>query len=59
VNELGYGHANGKGMATIPADQLVEAGLGTIKAPNLPQVPNDPALRERQLAEFEKIKAGF
>ncbi|MDO9525440.1 MAG: extracellular solute-binding protein [Gemmobacter sp.] len=59
VDELGYGHANAKGMASKTAEDLLAAGLGAINAPNLAQVPNDPALRERQLAEFEKIKAGF
>ena len=34
-------------------------GLGKTGAPMLAQTPNDPAQRERQLAEFEKIKAGF
>jgi spermidine/putrescine transport system substrate-binding protein len=37
----------------------VTAGLTEISAPILAQTPNDPGLRERQLAEFEKIKAGF
>lgn len=59
VDGLGYGHSNAKGMATIPAEKLVSAGLQVISAPTLPQVPNDPALRERQLQEFELIKQGF
>jgi spermidine/putrescine transport system substrate-binding protein len=59
IDNLGYGHSNVKGMALKAADELTAAGLGTITAPTLPQVPNDPMLRERQLAEFEKIKAGF
>lgn len=59
VEELGYGHTNQAGMASIEDAQLDTAGLGTISAPTLPQVPNDPALRERQLAEFELIKQGF
>ena len=48
-----------KGMALVPEETKLEAGLGPINAPILAQVPNDPQLRERQLAEFEKIKAGF
>lgn len=56
---MGYGHTNTKGMATIPAEDLVAAGLGPITGPNFAQTPKDPALHERQLAEFEKIKAGF
>lgn len=59
VDGLGYGHSNAAGMAGIDQAQLTTAGLGPINAPNLPQVPNDPALRERQLAEFELIKQGF
>ncbi len=59
VDNIGYGHSNPKGMALIPEEQKLEAGLGPINAPVLAQVPNDPKLRERQLAEFEKIKAGF
>ena len=59
IDELGYGHTNIKGMALKGEDALETAGLGPVDAPTLPQVPNDPILRERQLAEFEKIKAGF
>jgi len=59
IDNLGYGHSNMKGMAMKSAEDLTTAGLGAIAAPTLPQVPNDPMLRERQLAEFEKIKAGF
>ena len=59
IDNLGYGHSNVKGMALKAPEELTTAGLGAITAPTLPQVPNDPMLRERQLAEFEKIKAGF
>ena len=59
IDEIGYGHSNMKGMAMLSEEQKLEAGLGPINAPILAQVPNDPQLRERQLAEFEKIKAGF
>ncbi len=59
IDNLGYGHSNMKGMAMKSAEDLTTAGLGKISAPTLAQVPNDPMLRERQLAEFEKIKAGF
>ncbi|MBZ4021491.1 polyamine ABC transporter substrate-binding protein [Rhodobacter sp. TJ_12] len=59
LDEIGYGHASLKAMETIPMEEQIEAGLGPVDAPILPQVPNDPQLRERQLAEFEKIKAGF
>jgi spermidine/putrescine transport system substrate-binding protein len=59
VGELGYGHSNKVGMADIPAETLMTAGLQVVNAPSLPQVPNDPSLRERQLQEFELIKQGF
>lgn len=56
---LGNGHTNAKGMALLSEEEQDAAGLGHVDAPLLQQVPNDPQLRERQLAEFEKIKAGF
>lgn len=59
VEAIGYGHSNVEGMKAMDQQVLDDAGLGAITVPVLPQVPNDTALRERQLAEFEKIKAGF
>jgi spermidine/putrescine transport system substrate-binding protein len=59
LDAIGYGHSSLKAMATIPTADQVAAGIGPVTAPILPQVPNDPVLREKQLAEFEKIKAGF
>lgn len=59
VNTVGYGHANTQGMKAIDAMTLEKAGLGPINGPTLPQLPFDTALRDRQVAEFEKIKAGF
>lgn len=56
---IGYGHTNTAAMALMTEADLDFAGVGKIDAPILAQTPNDPALRERQLAEFEKIKAGF
>ena len=56
---IGYGHTNTKALATVADDPRVVQNLGAIDAPVLAQTPNDPAQRERQLAEFEKIKAGF
>ena len=47
------------GMELVKDDPRVVAGLGPVDVPLLAQTPNDPAQRERQLAEFEKIKAGF
>lgn len=59
VDNLGYGHANAVGMAAIGDAVLDEAGLGKVDAPTLSQVPVPPLLREKMIAEFEKIKAGF
>jgi spermidine/putrescine transport system substrate-binding protein len=59
LDAIGYGHTSKAAMALISDEELVDAGLNEITAPVLAQTPNDPALRERQLAEFEKIKAGF
>jgi spermidine/putrescine transport system substrate-binding protein len=59
VNNVGYGHANAEGMKLIDPKILENAGLGPIDGPTLPQLPFDVALRDRQVAEFEKIKAGF
>lgn len=59
LDTIGYGHTNTKALATVADDPRVIANLGPIDAPVLAQTPNDPAQRERQLVEFEKIKAGF
>ncbi|WBU55611.1 ABC transporter substrate-binding protein [Paracoccus sediminicola] len=59
LDTIGYGHSTKAGMETIADEPAVQDGLGPIDAPLLAQVPNDPQQRERQLAEFEKIKAGF
>lgn len=59
LDTIGYGHTNLKAMETIKDDPRVKSGLDQTGAPILAQTPNDPAQRERQLAEFEKIKAGF
>ena len=59
VNEWGYGHGNAKAMEELGPEALEAVGLGPVEAPLLPQVPMDNRLREMQIAEFEKIKAGF
>ena len=59
LDTIGYGQTNTKGMETIADDPAVAEGLSPVDVPILAQVPNDPAQREKQLAEFEKIKAGF
>jgi spermidine/putrescine transport system substrate-binding protein len=55
----GYGHANATAMAQFSAEDLAAVGMGSVSAPVLAQLPMDSALRERQQAEFERIKAGF
>lgn len=59
LDTIGYGHTNTKALATVADDPRVKDGLGDTGGPVLAQTPNDPAQREKQLAEFEKIKAGF
>lgn len=59
LDAIGYGHTTKAGMAEIADQQDVKDNLLPVDAPVLVQTPNDPGLREKQLAEFEKIKAGF
>ena len=59
LDTIGYGHTSTVAMETIKDEPAVKEGLSSVDAPILAQTPNDPAQRERQLAEFEKIKAGF
>lgn len=59
LDAIGYGHTSTAAMAMVSDEDRATAGLTDISAPILAQTPNDPELRERQLAEFEKIKAGF
>ena len=59
VTWWGYGHGNQTAMSAMGAEALVDAGLGPINVPVLAQVPMDQQLREKMIAEFEKIKAGF
>lgn len=59
LDAIGYGHTSNAAMATIADEPAVAEGLAEIDAPVLAQTPNDPEQRQRQLAEFERIKAGF
>lgn len=59
LDAIGYGHTSTEAMETVKDEQAVKDGLGPVDVPLLAQTPNDPAQREKQLAEFEKIKAGF
>lgn len=59
LDTIGYGHTSTVAMDTIRDEPAVKEGLSDLTVPVLSQTPNDPEQRERQLAEFEKIKAGF
>ena len=62
VQVLGYGHANLKAMRAMDADVLAAAGfadLDTYRDNTLQQAPLPFALRQKMVAEFQKIKAGF
>ncbi|MCM2472360.1 extracellular solute-binding protein [Rhizobium sp. CG5] len=62
VESWGYGHSNAKGMAAV--DPTVLAGKGFVDvdrftANTLFQSPLPTDLRQRMIAEFEKIKSGY
>lgn len=59
LDTIGYGHTSTVAMDTIKDEPAVKEGLSETNAPILSQTPNSPEQRERQLAEFEKVKAGF
>lgn len=59
VSEWGYGHGNASAMAELGQEALDGAGLGDVDVPLLHQSPMNQQLREKMIAEFEKIKAGF
>lgn len=62
VSEWGYGHANGAGMAAIDQETLDAMGYGDLAAfvdKTLFQSPVPAELKQRMIAEFEKIKAGY
>jgi spermidine/putrescine transport system substrate-binding protein len=62
VTAWGYGHANAKAMSEMAPEDVAAVGLNTsdtLRANTLWQGPVPPALREKMIAEFELIKAGF
>ena len=62
VNSWGYGHSNAVQMATMASEDLAAVGLETsdnLRAGTLWQGPVPSELREKMIAEFEQIKAGF
>lgn len=57
----GYGHANKKAFDEAGAEALETAGFANFEkvlANSLFQIPPSPEMREKMIAEFEKIKAG-
>jgi spermidine/putrescine transport system substrate-binding protein len=62
VTSWGYGHSNQTAMSKIDPEALASMGydnLEAFRANTLWQAPIPTALREKMIAEFEKIKAGF
>lgn len=62
VSEWGYGHGNATAMAAMSNEDLAYVGLNSTDAHRsntLWQAPVPAKLRERMIAEFELIKAGF
>lgn len=62
VENWGYGHSNAKGMAAVDPAILADKGFADIDqftANTLFQSPMPTELRQRMIAEFEKIKSGY
>jgi spermidine/putrescine-binding protein len=62
VGDWGYGQANAKGMAGVDPAVLKAKGyddVGKFVNKTLFQSPVPPDLKQRMIAEFEKIKAGY
>jgi putative spermidine/putrescine transport system substrate-binding protein/spermidine/putrescine transport system substrate-binding protein len=62
VGDWGYGQANAKGMAGVDPAVLKAKGyddIGKFVDKTLFQSPVPPDLKQKMIAEFEKIKAGY
>jgi spermidine/putrescine transport system substrate-binding protein len=62
VNEWGYGHASASGMAGIDAEVLETTGYGDVESfidKTLFAAPLPAATKQKLIAEFEQIKAGY
>ncbi|WP_412179034.1 ABC transporter substrate-binding protein [Rhizobium sp. TRM95796] len=62
VDSWGYGHSNARGMAVVDPAILKAKGyadVGNFVSNTLFQSPLPIVLREKMIAEFEKIKAGY
>ncbi len=62
VSDWGYGHGNAKAMAAIDPETLAGSGYGDLEKfvdKTLFQSPVPSELKQKMIAEFEKIKAGY
>lgn len=59
LDNFGYASTNDTSMASIAETELKDAYVDPVKGILLPQVPIDPAFRDRLTQEFEMIKSGF
>lgn len=62
VESWGYGHANARGMAQVDPKILADKGYADVSKfldNTLFQAPMPIELRQKMIAEFEKIKAGY
>ena len=62
VEDWGYGHANGKGMAALDQTVLESKGYADVDKfvdKTLFQSPMPTEMKQKMIAEFEKIKAGY
>lgn len=62
VKDWGYGQANAKGMAAVDAKLLKDKGYDDVDKfvdKTLFQSPIPTELKQKMIAEFEKIKAGY
>jgi len=62
VENWGYGHSNAKGMAAVDPTILKDKGYADVDAfvaNTLFQSPMPTELRQKMIAEFEKIKSGY
>ncbi|MBA3448798.1 MAG: polyamine ABC transporter substrate-binding protein, partial [Pseudaminobacter sp.] len=62
LSDWGYAHGNGKAMAELDPKLLAEKGYDDVDkfvANTLFQSPVPNELKQKMIAEFEKIKAGY
>jgi spermidine/putrescine-binding protein len=62
LSDWGYGHANAKAMQSIDPKVLAEKGYDNVEKfvdKTLFQSPVPAELKQKMIAEFEKIKAGY